>query len=83
MWERTMDDHAESHIVVHQLRRLRSWHQPIDGMGYDPITGEYGRIDPACSACGTPDEYAVSYPCPTAKSLDSVLSMLVGGVDET
>ena len=71
--------------AIAELRRLREWHEPIEGggMGYGPTGGGYGRIDPACSTCGTPDEYAVPYPCNTAQVLDKVLAALTGPTDET
>lgn len=32
------------------------------GQGYGS-DGTYGYIDPSCSVCGTPDEYAEPWPC--------------------
>jgi hypothetical protein len=45
-------------------------HQPFPdcGQGYLP-DGSYGYIEPACLVCGTADEYAVPWPCDTAKAL--------------
>ena len=43
-------------------------HQPVtDGMGF--TEDGYGGISPACSSCGTCDEYAVPYPCPTVTAI--------------
>ena len=48
---------------------LRALHQPVqDGLGYLD-DGSYGTISPACSTCGTHDEYAVPWPCPTARAV--------------
>ena len=38
-----------------------------DGMGF--TEDGYGGISPACSSCGTSDEYAVPYPCPTVTAI--------------
>lgn len=56
-----------------EVRRLRAGieqlHPPVDGgLGYG-LTG-YGDISPACPTCGVFDEYAESWPCPTAKLLN-------------
>lgn len=54
--------------VVREVARL---HQPIpDGMGF--IDGSYGTISPACGTCGAYDEYAVPWPCPTARALQAL-----------
>jgi hypothetical protein len=58
-----------------QLAKARELHQPEpDGLGfrdkpYPDGDGAYGRIDPACPTCGQHDEYAVPWPCATAKAL--------------
>lgn len=44
-------------------------HKPItDGSGFTD-EGGYGSINPACSSCGTGDEYAVPWPCPTITAI--------------
>lgn len=52
-------------------RRLLEAHQQVEGNGYEPDDpGErYGPIASACSSCGTSDEYAVPWPCPTVRAL--------------
>lgn len=51
------------------LARVRGIHRPVDGRtGWDGA-GNYGDIEPACSACGS-DEDANRYPCPTIRALD-------------
>lgn len=42
------------------------------GQGYLP-DGTYGWIEPACTTCGTEDEYAVPWPCPTVRALRDTL----------
>lgn len=40
------------------------------GMGHDTPSGDYyGDFPTSCTACGTSDEYAVAWPCPTARAL--------------
>jgi hypothetical protein len=59
---------AEAVCEAAQTYRDQHIPDPDDpcGMGYDAnIPGGYGTIDPACRICGTPDEYAVPWPCPT------------------
>lgn len=48
----------------------RELHEPASeaGQGYDE-TGSYTYIEPCCRTCGTADEYAVRWPCNTAKAL--------------
>lgn len=46
------------------IATIRALHQPTSGAGF-LADGGRGDIDPACSTCGTSDEYAVPYPCPT------------------
>ena len=48
----------------------RELHAPASesGQGYDE-NGSYTYIEPCCRTCGTADEYAVRWPCDTAKSL--------------
>ena len=54
------------------LEKVLELHQPVtDGMGF--TEDGYGGISPACSSCGTSDEYAVPYPCPTVTAFTSAL----------
>lgn len=40
------------------------------GMGHDTPSGDYyGDFPTSCTTCGTSDEYAVAWPCPTARAL--------------
>lgn len=54
------------------IERVRELHQPTEGMGYyfDENRWDYGTIDSACTTCGTVNEYAIPYPCPTIRALD-------------
>ncbi|MFJ9799875.1 hypothetical protein [Streptomyces sp. NPDC101145] len=56
------------------LDRVRALHQPTPGAGFgpddDPTPGAYGHIAQACTSCGTADEFAVRWPCPTIRALD-------------
>ncbi|MEU4256297.1 hypothetical protein AB0B42_00545 [Streptomyces fradiae] len=53
--------------------RVRALHQPTPGVGFgpddDPTPGAYGDIAQACTSCGTADEFAVRWPCPTIRAL--------------
>lgn len=55
------------------VREVRALHRPVEGVGWGPddddTPGAYGDIAQACSACGTHDEYAVRWPCPTTRAL--------------
>ena len=62
---------------ANEVTRLRSenaaareLHEPAPeaGQGYDE-NGRYTYIEPCCRTCGTADEYAVRWPCSTAKAL--------------
>ena len=54
------------------LEKVLELHQPVtDGMGF--TEDGYGGISPACSSCGTSDEYAVPYPCPTVTAITTAL----------
>lgn len=55
--------------------RVRALHQPTDGMGYDSDDhpGRYGDMTRVCTACGTSDEYAVRWPCPTIEAIDGII----------
>ena len=54
------------------LEKVLELHQPVtDGMGF--TEHGYGGISPACGACGTSDEYAVPYPCPTVTAITTAL----------
>lgn len=67
------------------LRECAGWrailarHQVTGGLGWRD-EGGYGDIDPACTACGTPDEYAERWPCPTVRA---VLDALLGPEETT
>lgn len=59
----------ERDLLRASIQRVRDLHRPVTGLGYRE-DGSYGDIDPACSTCGTDDEYAVPWPCPTIRALD-------------
>ena len=57
------------------LGKVLELHQPVtDGMGF--TEHGYGGISPACGACGTSDEYAVPYPCPTVEAITAALEAI-------
>ena len=57
------------------LEKVLELHQPVtDGMGF--TEDGYGGISPACSSCGTSDEYAVPYPCPTVTAITTALEAI-------
>ena len=57
------------------LEKVLELHQPVtDGMGF--TEHGYGGISPACSSCGTSDEYAVPYPCPTVEAITAALEAI-------
>lgn len=53
-------------------------HQPV------PHVGPYHAGSPACSTCGTADDFAVPFwPCPTVAAITAKLApLLAGGADE-
>ena len=58
--------------LLYALEKVLELHQPVtDGMGF--TEHGYGGISPACSSCGTSDEYAVPYPCPTVTAITTAL----------
>ena len=58
--------------LLDALEAVLGLHQPVtDGMGF--TEGGYGSISPACSSCGTSDEYAVPWPCPTVTAIATTL----------
>ena len=58
--------------LLDALEKVLELHQPVtDGMGF--TEHGYGGISPACGACGTSDEYAVPYPCPTVTAITTAL----------
>ena len=58
--------------LLDALEKVLELHQPVtDGMGF--TEDGYGGISPACSSCGTSDEYAVPYPCPTVTAITTAL----------
>ncbi|MFE5332919.1 hypothetical protein ACFRCG_41705 [Embleya sp. NPDC056575] len=64
--------YAERDQLAAAAQRVRDLHQPIgDGLGYVDGGSDYGDIAPACSTCGTHDEYAVPWPCATIRALDN------------
>ena len=66
--------HARTDVpaLVAALKKVLELHQPVtDGMGF--TEDGYGGISPACSSCGTSDEYAVPYPCPTVTAITTAL----------
>lgn len=68
--------HARTDVpaLVAALRAVVGPHKPFPdhAMGFRD-DGTYGAIDPACGACGTPDEYAVPWPCPTYRAVAEAL----------
>ena len=59
--------------LLDALEKVLELHQPVtDGMGF--TEDWYGGISPACSSCGTSDEYAVPYPCPTVTAITTALN---------
>lgn len=52
-------------------RKILEAHQQVEGAGHTPDDPRefYGHIASACSSCGTPEEYAVHYPCATVRLL--------------
>lgn len=52
-------------------------HSPTSGMGFherDEDGSRYGTINPCCSSCGTPDEYAEPWPCSVRQEADAALA---------
>lgn len=64
---------ADLTALVEVLRAVQEIHRPHPdgGQGYD-ADGQYVWFDQVCQTCGQYDEYAVPYPCPTAKALDQI-----------
>ncbi len=64
-------DPARVLAEVAAKRRIVELHSNAGGgMGHDPPGGDYyGDFPSACLTCGTPDEYAVSWPCTTLRLL--------------
>ena len=61
--------------LLDALEKVLELHQPVtDGMGF--TEDGYGGISPACSSCGTSDEYAVPYPCPTVTAATTALEAI-------
>ena len=61
--------------LLDALEKVLELHQPVtDGMGF--TEDGYGGISPACSSCGTSDEYAVPYPCPTVEAITAALEAI-------
>ena len=61
--------------LLDALEKVLELHQPVtDGMGF--TEHGYGGISPACGACGTSDEYAVPYPCPTVEAITAALEAI-------
>ena len=61
--------------LLDALEKVLELHQPVtDGMGF--TEHGYGGISPACSSCGTSDEYAVPYPCPTVEAITAALEAI-------
>jgi hypothetical protein len=68
--KRNNDLRVDNTALAASLAAVKALHQPIreGGQGfYDD--GRYGYIEPACETCGTADEYAVEWPCATARAL--------------
>lgn len=66
--------------AVSALRAVVECHEavPTGGMGRLP-GGDYGPVEPACAACGVPDEYAITWPCPTLLRTATALRITVDG----
>jgi hypothetical protein len=76
--KRNNDLRVDNTALAAKLAAIKALHRPIreGGQGfYD--NGRYGYIEPACETCGTSDEYAVEWPCSTARALGED-----GGTDE-
>ena len=66
-------------LVVSTLERHAPW-PGGEGMGW--VNGkDYGEINPACSCCGTPDEYAQEWPCASVRQCAWILSRLGADID--
>ena len=67
--------HARTDVpaLVAALRAVLDLHKPdkFDGQGW--TKDGYGIITPACRTCGTADEYAVHWPCPTYRAITTAL----------
>lgn len=57
--------HPAVALAVADLLDLAAGHEKREGeeAGQGYTANGYGYIDPSCSICGTPDEYAVPWPC--------------------
>lgn len=51
-----------------QLAAALALHRDV-GPGMGHTSDGYGDFDHTCGSCGTSDEYAVAWPCPTARAL--------------
>lgn len=62
-----------------QVAAVLALHRPIEGgMGNELDNGRsYGHMSCVCTACGTPDEYGVKWPCATVRAVG------VGATGET
>ena len=62
--------HARQDVpaLVAALRAVLALHKPVPG-GVGFTDSGYGGISPACDQCGTHDEYAIPYPCPTVTAI--------------
>jgi hypothetical protein len=71
--ENILDPQAAAKAVLAVLER----HKPTDGgMGFRD--GGYGSIEPACTTCGTYDEYAEDWPCSTITAMATALGIPTG-----
>ena len=57
------------------LEAVLTYHRTGEGssQGYTP-TG-YGDVEPYCAGCEASDEYAVAWPCPTVRRIESALGV--------
>lgn len=67
-WQRVRRE-LEQHRT--QRTAVLALHRDVGGgLGWGPPNGDhYGDHPTACSTCGTHDEYAVEWPCPTIRAL--------------
>lgn len=66
-------------LAVADMLDLAATHEERSGddCGQGYVGSGYGYVDPSCSVCGTPDEYAEPWPCETVKrALTAALTYL-------
>lgn len=61
----------DARALLAAVREVATLHRPVpDGWGF--IGDSYGTVSPACGTCGTHSEYAVPWPCPTARAVQAL-----------